>query len=109
MAEDRRSTIKFPVVAEVKVADAPVAKSPEGPASSRPPHSIIPRHPSFIDPDWLDSETSVTRPPSRAAHRAAYRPAAPAPTTVTSVCRGSRAGTVDSPLAVSGALLATTA
>jgi two-component system, cell cycle response regulator len=62
MAEDRRSTIKFPVVAEVKVADGPVAKSPEGPASSRPPHSIIPRHPSFIDPDWLDSETSVTRP-----------------------------------------------
>jgi diguanylate cyclase (GGDEF)-like protein len=75
MAEERRSTIKFPVVPEVKVDDAPAtvedprressrpaSSRPRDPVSSRPAHSIIPRNPSFIDPDWLDSETSVTRP-----------------------------------------------
>jgi two-component system cell cycle response regulator len=70
MAEERHSTIKFPVVAEVKVDDVaparegspPTTPRPKEPVSSRPAHSIIPRNPSFIDPDWLDAETSVTRP-----------------------------------------------
>ena len=63
MAEDRRPTVKFSTVSEVKVAEVPVAKHPPEEPSSRPSsHSVIPRHPSFIDQDWLDSETSVTRP-----------------------------------------------
>ncbi|MGO8992014.1 MAG: GGDEF domain-containing protein [Polyangiaceae bacterium] len=73
MAEDRRSTVKFPVVSEVKVEDVPVSVAPEtGPLSSRPAHSVIPRNPSFIDQEWLDAETSVTRPTetSLAAHPA---------------------------------------
>src|SRR5271170_7155855 len=64
MAEDRRPTVKFSAVSQVKVAEVPVAKHPEEP-SSRPSsshHSVVPRHPSFIDQEWLDSETSVTRP-----------------------------------------------
>ena len=71
MPEDRRSTIKFPVVTEVKVGEVPVEQvGPSSapprrdgePVSSRPAHSVIPRNPSFIDPEWLDAETSVTRP-----------------------------------------------
>src|SRR5271170_8500245 len=69
MAEERHSTLKFPAVAEVKVEvppgreqAPPVSPKREAPVSSRPAHSVIPRNPSFIDPDWLDSETSVTRP-----------------------------------------------
>src|SRR5271170_1064746 len=62
MAEDRRPTVKFSAVSEVKVAEVPVAKHAEEPSSRPSAHSVIPRHPSFIDQDWLDSETSVTRP-----------------------------------------------
>jgi two-component system cell cycle response regulator len=73
MAEDRRSTIKFPAVTEVKVGELPrpspppapregTPPPPRDPVSSRPAHSIIPRNPSFIDQEWLDAETSVTRP-----------------------------------------------
>jgi diguanylate cyclase (GGDEF)-like protein len=62
MAEERRSTVKFPAVAEVKVSELPPSLE-EQVTSSRPPAtSSSPARPSFVDPDWLDSETSVTRP-----------------------------------------------
>jgi two-component system cell cycle response regulator len=69
MAEDRRTTLKFPVVTEIKVGEmpnlpVPLARErtpapPRDPISSRP---SSPRHPSFIDQEWIDAETSVTRP-----------------------------------------------
>ena len=60
MSEDRRSTVKFPAVTEVKVSEAPPKL--DEPTSSRAPPSLIPRQPSYIDPEWIDSETSITRP-----------------------------------------------
>src|SRR5580704_17509178 len=69
MAEDRRSTLKFPAVTEVKVGEMPVMPTlregtppPREPISSHPAHAIIPRNPSFIDQESLEAETSVTRP-----------------------------------------------
>src|SRR5947199_10871666 len=60
MAEDRRSTVKFPVARDVRVREAPPPR--EEPVSSKPPNSMRPGHPSYIDPEWVDAETSVTRP-----------------------------------------------
>jgi two-component system cell cycle response regulator len=63
MPEDRHSTVKFPAVTEVKVNEIPLpAPLPKSEPPSRPSHSMIPRQPSFIEPEWLDLETSVTRP-----------------------------------------------
>src|SRR3954447_9405121 len=75
MTEERRPTVKFPVVKEVGLSEAPPRaeeKKPSGPpAGSVPPSgasaaslsgSMFPRQPSFIDPEWLDSDTSLTRP-----------------------------------------------
>jgi two-component system cell cycle response regulator len=63
MAEDRRSTVKFPVVTEVRVSEMPPPHPEEPPsASSRAPGSMVPRQPSYIDAEWIESETSVTRP-----------------------------------------------
>jgi len=61
MAEDRRSTVKFPVVTEVRVSEMPPSPE-EAVVSSRTPASILPRQPSYIDSEWIESETSVTRP-----------------------------------------------
>jgi diguanylate cyclase (GGDEF)-like protein len=58
MPEDRRSTVKIPAVGDVRVSDVP----PDQPGSSRPPSSVLPRSPSFVEPEWLDVETSVSRP-----------------------------------------------
>jgi diguanylate cyclase (GGDEF)-like protein len=55
MPEDRHSTIKLPVVPDVRVSEAP-------PPPSNAPSSLRPRQPSYIDPEWVDAETSVTRP-----------------------------------------------
>ena len=73
MPEDRHSTVKFPAVTEVKVNEAmptvPQAPNVQGVPKSDPPNtsprssnSLLPRQPSYIDQDWLESETSVTRP-----------------------------------------------
>ncbi len=79
MAEERHSTIEFPAVTEIKVDERPgplvrdgASVAPRDPVSSRPAHSVIPRNPSFIDQEWLDAETSITRPTETAlqAHAA---------------------------------------
>ncbi len=62
MAEDRRSTVKFPVVTEVRVSEMPPPAEEPVSSSSRAPASMVPRQPSYIDPEWIESETSVTRP-----------------------------------------------
>jgi len=59
MAEERRSTVKFPVVTEVAVSERPPKEEGSSPAISSIPS---PRQPSYIDPEWLDAETNVTRP-----------------------------------------------
>jgi diguanylate cyclase (GGDEF)-like protein len=63
--DDRHSTVKFPAVKEVVVSELPAppdesVSSPSSFPSSR--NSSIPRQPSYIDPEWVDAETSVTRP-----------------------------------------------
>ncbi len=66
MTDERHSTVKFPVVKEVAVseapprADEPVSSTPQG--SVPPAISSFPRQPSYIDSEWIDSDTSVTRP-----------------------------------------------
>src|SRR5436190_21309416 len=63
MTDERRSTVRFPVVKEVSVSEAlPKAdEHPSGSFGSMPPSSY-PRQPSYIDPEWIDADTSVTRP-----------------------------------------------
>jgi two-component system cell cycle response regulator len=116
MAEDRRTTLKFPVVTEVKVGELPPPITPpappppplppsprgggttplpprrEDPISSRPAHSIIPRNPSFIDQDWLDAETSVTRPTETSIE--AHSPIAQRDRALLTVLTGLNAGQV---------------
>jgi len=61
--DDRHSTVKFPAVKEVVVSELPA--QPDEAVSSPSPssrNSSFPRQPSYIDPEWVDAETSVTRP-----------------------------------------------
>jgi diguanylate cyclase (GGDEF)-like protein len=62
MAEERRPTLKFPHVSEVSVGEVPASNLPDEAAPSQVSPSIMPRHPSFIDSDRMDVDTSVTRP-----------------------------------------------
>jgi two-component system cell cycle response regulator len=85
MADERHSTIKFPVVSEVSVSEAPPGEDepdaereayvppqptytsqapPVAVTTSHAPSAIssFPRQPSYIDSEWIDSDTSVTRP-----------------------------------------------
>src|SRR5437867_8286336 len=67
MSDDRRSTVKFPAVkGDVAASERP--PRPDDPISNPALSSIpgtpsqIPRQPSYIDPEWLDAPTNVTRP-----------------------------------------------
>src|ERR1700710_2504140 len=64
MTEERRATVKFPAVKEVTLSERP--PRPDDPISSSAlaslPSSMPGRQPSYIDPEWLDAETNVTRP-----------------------------------------------
>ena len=76
MTEERRATVKFPAVKEVALSERPprsdrtddpisssaLASLPSSVPSSMSPGSMMPRQPSYIDPEWLDAETNVTRP-----------------------------------------------